>query len=395
MPRRLIAAEHIIAARDRARRRVEILPDDIVTTEAQEMAERLGIRLELGPFERPAPVVTDGATAARRALWRRSPRWVAPKQVTARTPMRIGKLALIGAGGVGTNIAHLAANRDMAEQISLIDIAPGLAESTALDLNHAAGVSRSRSRTEGGTHLSLVAGADIVVVSAGRARGPGMTRADLIDINQRIIHSTGSAIATHAPQAIVIVITNPLDEMTQAMLDVTGFPRQQVLGMAGTLDTSRFRTALALAAGVEVRDVEALTLGSHGAEMAPIVSHSRIKGRPLDAWLNPEQIQQCVQAAIGGGGQVVQLKKTGSATIAPAHACIEVIDHIRSARIGTVPVSVLLEGEYGIDDVVLGVPCHLGQSGLLVVEELPLSAQELSQLQQAAAAIKVRLGAAQ
>ncbi|MGB1011574.1 MAG: lactate/malate family dehydrogenase [Thiolinea sp.] len=272
-----------------------------------------------------------------------------------------------------------------------MDIAPGVATSTALDLNHAAGVSRSRSRTEGGTSLSLVAGADIVVVSAGRARSPGMTRADLIDINKRIIHSTGEAIAAHAPNAIVIVITNPLDEMTLEMLRVTGFPRNRVLGMAGTLDTSRFRTALALAAGVEVRDVEALTLGSHGDEMAPIVSHSRIKGRSLDAWLNSEQVEQCVQDAITGGGQVVALKKTGSATIAPAHACIEVIDHIRGARLGTVPVSVMLNGEYGIEGVVLGVPCHLGQSGLITVEELPLPEHELIQLQQAAIAIKARL----
>ena len=394
MARRLIAAEQIIEARDRSRRRVEILPGDIVTTEAQEIAERLGIRLEQGPFERPTPVVTDGATAARRALWRRSPRWVAPKQVTARTPARIGKLALVGAGGVGANIGHLASNMDMAEHISLIDIAPGVAASTALDLNHAAGVTRSRSRAEGGTSLALVAGADIVVVSAGRARGPGMTRADLIDINKRIIHSTGEAIAAHAPNAIVIVITNPLDEMTLEILRVTGFARNQVLGMAGTLDTSRFRTALALAAGVEVRDVEALTLGSHGDEMAPIVSHSRIKGRALHTWLSAEQIEQCVQDAITGGGQVVALKKTGSATIAPAHACVEVIDHIRGARLGTVPVSVMLDGEYGIEDVVLGVPCHLGQSGLVAVEELPLPPYELEQLQQAAAAIKVRLGVA-
>ncbi|MGB1256316.1 MAG: malate dehydrogenase, partial [Thiolinea sp.] len=193
------------------------------------------------------------------------------------------------------------------------------------------------------------------------------------------------------PNAIVIVITNPLDEMTLEMLRVTGFPRNRVLGMAGTLDTSRFRTALALAAGVEVRDVEALTLGSHGDEMAPIVSHSRIKGRSLDAWLNAEQVEQCVQDAITGGGQVVALKKTGSATIAPAHACIEVIDHIRGARLGTVPVSVMLNGEYGIEGVVLGVPCHLGQSGLITVEELPLPEHELIQLQQAAIAIKARL----
>ena len=143
---------------------------------------------------------------------------------------------------------------------------------------------------------------------------------------------------------------------------------------------------------MEVRDVDALTLGSHGDEMAPIVSHSRIQGRTLDAWLSPEQIDDCVQDAITGGGQVVALKKTGSATIAPAHASIEVIDHIRGARNGTVPVSVMLDGEYGIKNVVLGVPCHLGQSGLVAVEELPLTDDEQRQLLQAASAIQARLG---
>lgn len=389
--RRVIGSEQISQARQRQRNLIEILPGDIVTAEARDQAERLGIALVNGPIEKPEPVKTDGATALRRGLWRRSPRWVAPSNRLSNSPRRFGKIAFVGAGGVGTNAAHLCANADMADEIALIDIAPGLAAAMALDLNHASGIARSRSRATGGTTLAAVADADVVLVSAGRTRSPGMTRADLIDINRRVIQATGEAIATYAPNAIVIVVTNPLDEMTTEMLRATGFSRNQVLGMAGTLDSSRFRNALAIAAGVETRDVEAVTLGSHGDEMAPIISASRIKGRALDVFLSAEIIAECVKDAITGGGQVVALKKTGSAVIAPAHASVEVMDHLRGARAGTVPDSVMLQGEYGISDVVLGVPCHLGKGGLISVEEIKLTASELTALRSASEAIRARL----
>ena len=389
--RRVIGSEQISQARQRQRNLIEILPGDIVTAEARDQAERLGIALVNGPIEKPEPVKTDGATALRRGLWRRSPRWVAPSNRLSNSPRRFGKIAFVGAGGVGTNTAHLCANADMADEIALIDIAPGLAAAMALDLNHASGIARSRSRATGGTTLATVADADVVLVSAGRARSPGMTRADLIDINRRVIQATGEAIATYAPNAIAIVVTNPLDEMTTEMLRATGFSRNQVLGMAGTLDSSRFRNALAIAAGVETRDVEAVTLGSHGDEMAPIISASRIKGRALDVFLSAEIIAECIKDAITGGGQVVALKKTGSAVIAPAHASVEVMDHLRGARAGTVPDSVMLQGEYGISDVVLGVPCHLGKGGLISVEEIKLTASELTALRSASEAIRARL----
>ena len=165
----------------------------------------------------------------------------------------------------------------------------------------------------------------------------------------------------------------------------------RVVGMAGTLDSSRFRNALALAAGVTAADVEAVTFGSHGEEMVPVASRARIKGLPLEMFLSPQKIEACIKDAVTGGGQVVALRKTGSATIAPALSTIEVIDHIRGARGGAVPVSVKLEGEYGIRDVVLGVPCHLGASGLLGIDELALTRNELAALQRAAAAIAERL----
>jgi malate dehydrogenase len=390
--RRVIGAEVLEDARQRGRNVFEVLPGDIVTAVAAETAERLGIKLVDGPIERPSAPITDGATALRRGLYRRSPRWVTPQASKSTRPRRLGKLALVGAGGVGANVAHLAANQDLADEIVLIDIVPGIAAATALDLNHASGVTGTKARCSGGTDLALVAGADVIVVSAGRARGPGMTRADLIDVNTRVMRTTAEAIRSQAPDAIVIVVTNPLDEMTVEMLRATGFPRERVLGMAGTLDGARFRNALAMAAGVTPADVEAFTLGSHGEEMAPIPSHARIKGRNLHAFLSDEQIDACVKDAITGGGQVVALRKTGSATIAPAHATIELIDRIRGAVTGSVPVSVMLDGEHGIDGVVLGVMAHLGSTGLVAVDEIMLTNAETQSLHAAAEAIRTRLG---
>lgn len=388
---RVIGADTIEDARQRGRLMVEVMPGDIVTAMARETAERLGLALVDGPVEVPVPPRTDGATSMRRTLYRRSPKWVAPPRV-ARKARRLGKLALVGAGGVGMNVAHLAAMQDIAAEIALIDIVPGLAAATALDLNHTSGMTGGAVRCHGGESLSLVAGAEVVVVTAGRARSPGMTRADLIDVNARVIRQAAEAIRASAPDAVVIVVTNPLDEMTYEMLRATGFPRERVLGMAGTLDGARFRNALARAAGVDPADVDAMTLGSHGAEMAPIPSRATIKGRPLDVYLSSDQIAACVEDAITGGGQVVALKKSGSATIAPAHATLELIDHLRGARTGPVPASMMLTGEYGIEGVVLGVPVHLGQGGLVEVAELRLSAAEVDALQAAASAIRARLG---
>ncbi|MBO6775766.1 MAG: malate dehydrogenase [Marinibacterium sp.] len=390
---RVVGSDLIEEARQRGRIVFELLPGDIVTDVARETAARIGIRLVDGPLEKPAVVQADGATTLRRVLHRRSPKWVAPSRAGSKTLRRYSKIAFVGSGGVGATVAHLAANADLADELVLIDIAPGLAAATALDLNHASGITGTRARCSGGESLSLVAGADVVVVTAGRARGPGMTRADLIDVNARVIRTAAEAIRSAAPQAIVIVVTNPLDEMTVEMLTATGFPRERVLGMAGTLDSARFRHALARAAGVNPADVQAITLGSHGEEMAPIPSLARIRGRSLQTFLTPEQIEACVTDAVMGGGQVVALKKSGSATLAPAHATMELLDHLRGARSGPVPVSVMLDGEYGLSGVVLGVPAHLGASGFISVEDLRLSEEEQAALHRAADAIRSRLGA--
>lgn len=388
--RRVVGAEHVEGASRRGRRYLEVTPGAIVTDQARDSAARLRVDLRTGPLDRPAVPAPDGAAALVRGLYRRNPKWTAPRPPAGRSAVRFGRVAVVGAGGVGGAVAHLAASAGMAEEVVLVDVVPGLAESIALDLNHAAGVTRSRSVARGGADLALAADADVVVVTAGRARAPGMSRADLREANGRTVRAVAEAIRTAAPRAVVLVVTNPLDEMTAEALLATEFPRERVLGMAGTLDSARFREALAREAGVEVGEVEAMVLGSHGPEMAPVVSRARIRGAPVDRVLSPAQIEACVERTIEAGARVVALRKTGSASLAPAHATVEVLDHLRGARAGAVPVSVRLEGEYGLEGVVLGVPCLLGPRGLIEVRELALAASERAALGRAAAAVRAR-----
>ena len=387
---RVIGTEAIESARRRGRIVLELLPGDIVTALARETAERIGLRFVEGPLRMPVPPRTEGAVSMRRVLYRRSPKWRTPRRVPREVPA-LGRLAIVGVGGVGGNIAQLAATRNVAREIALVDITPGLATATAMDLNHASGITGVAVQCTGGERLEGIAGADVVVVTAGRARTPGMGRSDLVDVNSRVVRRVAEAIRTEAHAAIVVVVTNPLDEMTLETLRATGFPRERVLGMAGTLDSARFRNALARAANVPPGDVDAIVLGSHGDEMVPVCSRARIKGRPLRVFLSRTQIAACCRDAVTGGGQVVAVRRTGSATIAPAHAVVEVIDHVRGARTGLVPVSVMLEGEYGISGVVLGVPALLGPGGLLGVEQVPLSPEETAALQAAAESIRGRM----
>ena len=388
---RVIGAEHITDAHRRGRQVMEVLPGDIVTQLAREAAENSRITLIDGPLEKPTIPQIDGAIALQRGLYRRSPKWIAPKPSQGKSPSAISRLALIGAGGVGLNIAHLVANRGIANEIALIDVAPGVADAVALDLSHASGITRSGAHIQGGTDLSLIANAQVVVITAGRPRSPGMSRADLMTINRRIIQSISESIRIHAPDSIVIVVTNPLDEMTMTVLEATGFPYHRVLGMAGTLDSSRFRWSLAQKAGVPVSDVEAVTLGSHGGEMVPIVSTALIHNKPITTVLSDDEIEECVETTVRGGESVVALRKTGSATLAPAHAVCELLDAIRGARPGAVPVSVMLKGSYGIHDVVLGVPCILDGNGLREVIELPITDEEQVLLTAAAESVRIRL----
>ena len=390
--RRTVIVDEIVRdAYRRGRKNVEVGQRDIITALARETAERLKIEFIHAPVEKPVVYRTGGATATRRILYRNNPRWIAPGPIIANQPKAISKLAFVGAGGVGVNLVHLAANRNLANEIALIDVLPGHAEAIALDLQHASGVTEARTRVAGSTSLSLVADAQIVVVTAGRPRTPGMNRSDLRQVNGRVIRSIGENIASLAPNSVIIVVTNPVEEMTQLMLDATGFDRKRVFGMAGTLDSARFRTALAQAADVSVADVDAMTLGSHGDEMVAMASKATIKGRPICDFLNAAAIEACRQKTIDAGASIVNLRKTGSATLAPAHATLEIIDYMRGICAGNVPVSVRLDGEYGISDTVLGVPCNLGITGILEITEISMTQEERSELKHAAAAIRERM----
>lgn len=386
----VVGEEHVVSVWQAGQRMLVVEPDAIVTDSARDAAARLDIRLRRGPLDRPAVGRTDGATALRRGLYRRSPGWVAPEPTRGLKPTRFRRLCVVGAGGVGSHTAHLAATGDMAAEVVLVDVVPGLAESVALDLSHASGITRSPTRLSGGTGLDLVAGSDVVVITAGRPRSPGMSRRDLVEVNGRVVRTVAEQVAADAPEALIVVVTNPLDEMTAAGLVASGFPRERVIGMAGTLDSARFRHYLARAAGVDPADVSAFTLGNHGPEMVPIVSTATIGGRPLSAVLDPAAIARAVAETIEGGGAVVALRRTGSATIAPAHAIAEVLDALRRARAGAVPVSVALDGEYGIEGVVMGVPALLGPQGVIEVVELDLAPEELEALRTAAGAIAAR-----
>lgn len=386
----LVSEHDIRRAAGAGTRELFVGPTSVVTPQALEVADRLGVQIRHSAEPVAAHPTIDPARAVQRLLVRRSPRWVAPAQRSGATPTRFTRIAFVGAGMVGATTAHLAAVSRVADQLSLIDIVPGLAEATALDIEHASGITGSATRARGGTSLRLCADADVVVVTAGRPRSPGMTRAGLLEINGRVVRDVAEAISTHAPHAIVIVVTNPLDEMTHELWRASGLPDRQVIGMAGTLDSSRFRGELAHAADVTPADVWAITLGSHGEQMVPVVSSATIKGRPLRSVLTSRQIADCVAATIGGGAAVVRLRRTGSAFVAPAHAVMELIDAARGAIAEPVPVSTMLHGEYGLRDLFLGVRATLNTEGVVGIVEDRLAADELAALRAAAATLGER-----
>ncbi len=379
----------------KGRRQIVFLPGDIITPQAREVIGTFGLELVEGPLPLPEPRAADPATAIRRVLHRSAPRWMAPDPPVGIRPRRFGRLAVVGAGNVGTTVAHLAAAADMAREITLVDVVSGLAASVALDVEHASGITGSTATVSGGSESGLLTDAEVVVITAGRPRSPGMDRAGLIAVNGRVVRSVSEEVAAHAPEAVIVVVTNPLDEMTHEALSASGFGRKQVLGMAGTLDSSRFRYLLARAAGVSPRDVQAFCLGRHGPEMVPVLSRATIKGRPVNRVLSPEQIERCVKGAVEGGAAVVSLRRTGSAYLAPGHAICEVLDGLRGKRAGAIPVSVLLEGEYGMEGMVLGVPALLGKGGLIEVVEMTLSEEERRALQAAGERVRSSLEAAQ
>ena len=295
---------------------------------------------------------------------------------------------MVGAGHVGATTAQRIAERELAREVLLIDVVPGLPEGKALDQWESAPVEGFDTRLRGLSSYEETAGSGIYVVTAGLARKPGMSRSDLVMKNAAIIRSIAKEIAAHSPQAIILMVTNPLDVMAYVAKETTGFDRQRVIGMAGILDTARFRSFIALELDVSVQDVQALVLGGHGDSMVPLVSSVSVGGIPLTQMLDEERIEALVERTRKGGGEIVSLLKSGSAYYAPSAAVTQMCESIVRDKKRVLPCSVWLEGEYGLEGLFLGVPCKLGQVGLEGILEAELTAGERSALERSAAEVK-------
>jgi len=286
------------------------------------------------------------------------------------------KLSIIGAGAVGTSCAQWAVVKEVAQEVVLIDIVPGLAKGKALDLAQSLPLLSRSIKVEGTEDFSALSGSDVVIITAGKPRTPGMTREELLKINAEIVRSCAEKVKQYAPDSIIIVVSNPLDAMVYLAYKVTGFPRERVMGMAGVLDSARYRYFIAEALGVCPADVSALVLGIHGDHMVPLVRLANVAGVPIHQLLPQEKIEEIVKRTKYGGGEIVSLLKTGSAFITPGLATIEMAESILKDAKRVLTCSVLLQGEYGISGVFLGVPVVLGRKGVERIIEFELLPEE-------------------
>jgi malate dehydrogenase len=289
------------------------------------------------------------------------------------------KIALIGAGMIGGTLAHLAAIREMGD-IVLVDVAEGIPQGKALDLAQAGPVEGYDVRLTGTNDYADIAGADVCIVTAGVARKPGMSRDDLLGINLKVMKAVGEGIKTHAPDSFVICVTNPLDAMVWALREFSGLPHQRVVGMAGVLDSARFRHFLAEEFNVSVEDVTAFVLGGHGDTMVPVVEYSTVAGIPIPdlikmGWSTQEKIDAIVQRTRSGGGEIVALLKTGSAYYAPATSALEMAESFLKDKKRVLPAAANLTGQYGQNDLYVGVPVVIGAGGVERIVEIELNEQ--------------------
>lgn len=300
----------------------------------------------------------------------------------------LSKIAVLGAGNIGGSLAQRLAEADLAPEVVLFDIVDGLPQGKALDIQESAPILGFSTRVTGSTSLDAIAGADVVVETAGLARKPGMSRSDLLTKNAGILRSHAEAVRTHAPQAIVVVVTNPVDVMTYYFRSVSGFPAARVFGESGTLDTARFRTFVAQALHVAPRDVTGFVLGTHGDTMVPILSLTSVNGVPLTRLLPADQLAAIVERTKQGGGEIVNLLKTGSAYYAPTASQAELVRAIARDEHRLLSVTAHLNGEFGEKDVYVGVPVVLGRSGVERVVEVDLTAGERAAFQASVTAVR-------
>jgi len=301
------------------------------------------------------------------------------------------KISIIGAGNVGGTLAQRLAERDYAD-IVLVDIIEGLPQGKGLDLLESGPVVGYDTNIIGTNDYADTAGSDLVVITSGMARKPGMSRDDLVLANGEIIRSVVEQVIKYSPNTILLMVTNPLDAMTQLALHVSGLPRERVIGQSGVLDSARFRTFIALELGVSFRDVQAMVLGGHGDTMVPLPRYATVSGIPITELIPPERIEALVRRTIDGGAEIVRLLKTGSAFYAPSAATADMVDAIILDQKRLLPACVYLQGEYGINGVCVGVPVVLGAGGVEKVVELKLTEEELAALHRSAAAVRELVG---
>lgn len=297
------------------------------------------------------------------------------------------KISIIGAGFVGATAAHWAAEKELGDVV-LVDILEGIPQGKALDLFEASPVEGFDSKVTGSNGYEETKDSDIVIVTSGVPRKPGMSREDLLEINKNIIESVVTQVVERSPKAILIMVTNPLDTMTYLAFKKSGFPKQRVMGMAGILDTARFKAFIAMELGVSVEDIQALLLGGHGDEMVPLPRYTTISGIPLSQLLPKESVDRLVDRTRKGGGEIVNLLKTGSAFYAPSAAAIQMTEAILKDKKRILPCCVYLEGEYGLKDICFGVPVKLGAGGVESIIELQLTEEEKKLLTKSAESVK-------
>lgn len=297
------------------------------------------------------------------------------------------KVTVVGAGNVGATAAQRLAEKELCDVV-LVDIVDGVPQGKALDLTEAAPIEKHDAKLTGTNGYEATVGSDIVIITAGIPRKPGMSRDDLISTNAGIIKSVTQQIAKHSPDAILIIVSNPLDAMCHVAFEASGFPKNRVLGMAGVLDSARFRAFIAMELDVSVENTHAFVLGGHGDTMVPLPRYSTVAGIPITELMPKDRIDALVKRTANGGAEIVSLLKTGSAYYAPASAAVEMAESILKDKKKVLPCAAYLQGEYGINDLFIGVPVKLGKNGMEQVIEITLTEDEKAALMKSAAAVQ-------
>ena len=300
----------------------------------------------------------------------------------------VNKITVVGAGNVGATTAQRVAEKELARTVVMVDVVEGVPQGKGLDQWQSAPIEGFDSRVIGTNGYAETAGSDIVIITAGIARKPGMSRDDLLNTNAGIVKSVSEEVKRTSPDAIVIVVSNPLDVMCWVAKEVTGFPRERVIGMAGVLDTARYRAFLAEALDVSVRDIQAMVLGGHGDTMVPLISYTSVSGIPITQLMPAEKLNAIVDRTRNGGAEIVKHLKTGSAYYAPSAGAVQMAEAIVQDQRRILPCAAWLEGEYGMKGLFLGVPCKLGRKGLEKVIEVELTADERAALEKSAEAVR-------